>query len=386
MIFYCNGGYGHRAASEAIKPLLENDYELLFVNPFTEILESLDFAKKITGHDCDQVYNYLLRNGWVRFMNFYCKNFVTSNIRLLQKKMQRKFLAFFKRHNPDSVISLIPVINLPASNAAYELAIPYTMVTLDHDTMMWQIGLNKINHDNITVFVHNQECADRFYKKVKRISRDRIIPASFPVRQNFLALKDCSHEQKKLLKKEWDFPLDKPIVLIMMGGVGARQTSDYVRQLSRYTEPLHLVVCTGSNEQLNKKITPLIKKANPQVSFSLVPFTQKIPELLAVADLLITKPGPGTVEEALVMGVPLLLDKTVPLLFWERENVRFATKNSFAQVIRRRSQIKKLVHNLLRPAQHEKAKSQLRAYHSSFNELFVTHVKKQLNESLLAYN
>lgn len=378
MIFYCNGGYGHRAAAAAISPLLEKEYELQLVNPFTDILESLDFAKKITRHDCDQVYNYLLQKGWIRFMNFYCKNIVGPNIRILSNKMQKLFDRFFLQHAPDMIISLIPVVNLPASNAAKNHNIPYVMVTLDHDTTLWETGLKRLKHDNITVFVHNKERAQAFEQSIKTITQKRIIPAGFPVRQEFSLYQTITKEQREELKKSWSVPCDKPIALLMMGGVGGRQTKAYVRQLIHYPDPLHVVVCVGSNEKLLKELQPIIAKRQKNVTFSCIPFTKQVAELFAFSDIIITKPGPGTLEEALTLKVPLLLDKTASLLFWEKNNVDFAVKHSFGQVVTRTRRLNRQIKEMLEPETYKKYKKMLDRYNSPFNQRFLAYIHKTL--------
>ena len=44
-----------------------------------------------------------------------------------------------------------------------------------------------------------------------------------------------------------------------------------------------------------------------RVTFSVIPFTPKIPELMAVTDLLVTQPSPNVCNEAMHMNIPILL-------------------------------------------------------------------------------
>ena len=54
---------------------------------------------------------------------------------------------------------------------------------------------------------------------------------------------------------------------------------------------------------------------------TLLGFTDRVADLMAISHLIVTKPGPGTISEAIAMKLPILIDNTDKLLFWERINV-----------------------------------------------------------------
>jgi len=68
------------------------------------------------------------------------------------------------------------------------------------------------------------------------------------------------------------------------------------------------VVVTGRNQELRRELAAQDRKHPTRV----LGFVTNMHELMAVADLLITKPGGLTSSEALAMGKPLLILNPIP--------------------------------------------------------------------------
>jgi UDP-N-acetylglucosamine:LPS N-acetylglucosamine transferase len=377
LIFISKGGYGHIASCNAIKPWLEQDYDVTVVNPLQDTLKELDFNRKLFNRDSEEVYNILLRSGWTSIVNFYCRHLASHIITSGEKVMRSLFSQLFQEQQPDLILSLIPFINLPASNAAAELNIPYIIVTLDHDTTMWEVGMKRTLHRNLIITVHDEERKKALLNKVNTLQPNNIEPCGFPVRSEFLQPKN-----RAKIKKEWNLPDNKPIILLMMGGVGSPKTKDYIKQLCKNDTPYHVVVCTGSDESGIKKLLPLIKQSKA-VTFSLIPFTHRIAELMAASDLLISKTGPGTIEEALQQKLPLLLDKTGSTIFWEENNARFALKNGFCLTVNKMRDVNKKIKQILNRKNYRSMKHNLKNIQYTFNEKLDQLIKKSLETTRL---
>ena len=72
--------------------------------------------------------------------------------------------------------------------------------------------------------------------------------------------------------------------------------------------PFQTVVVTGRNEELRRTLAAQDRKHPTHV----LGFATNMHELMAVADLLITKPGGLTSSEALAMGRPLFILNPIP--------------------------------------------------------------------------
>ena len=52
---------------------------------------------------------------------------------------------------------------------------------------------------------------------------------------------------------------------------------------------------------------------------------------MAISDVIITKPGPGSIAEALESNVPMILDQTCGTIWWEEMNVSFVVSHGFGE-------------------------------------------------------
>jgi len=102
----------------------------------------------------------------------------------------------------------------------------------------------------------------------------------------------------------------KPVVLVMGGGMGPAPLDQIVEKLEDCDLPLQVIAIAGHNRAMRRRL----ERLRGQVELNLHPFgwTSRVPEMMAAADLLITKPGGVTVAEAMAVGVPLLLTEPIP--------------------------------------------------------------------------
>jgi processive 1,2-diacylglycerol beta-glucosyltransferase len=111
----------------------------------------------------------------------------------------------------------------------------------------------------------------------------------------------------------------KPVVLVMGGGMGPAPLDEIVRSLQRCDLPLQVIAIAGHNRAMRRRLERL--RGRVGLDLSIFGWTSRVTELMASADLLVTKPGGVTVAEALAAGVPLLL--TEPLPGPEERHVRY---------------------------------------------------------------
>ena len=130
----------------------------------------------------------------------------------------------------------------------------------------------------------------------------------------------------KILRQVYNLPANTPVVLIMGGGLGLGDISKTLQELENLSVKLAILVVAGHNEKLQADVKSFAKGSRHVVkSWG---YTEKIHELMQLADLLITKPGGLTISEAFVVGVPMLLHDPIPGP--ETENAVYATRNGAA--------------------------------------------------------
>lgn len=135
----------------------------------------------------------------------------------------------------------------------------------------------------------------------------------------------------------------KPVVLVMGGGMGPAPLDEIVRSLERCELPLQVIAIAGHNRAMRRRL----ERLRGRVALDLVIFgwTSRVTELMASADLLVTKPGGVTVAEALAAGVPLLL--TEPLPGPEERHVRYLVERGAAVYAESLAQIPELASAVL---------------------------------------
>ncbi len=312
VILSSNGGYGHNAAVATLKALLGQKYDIQVIYPIDQL--------RIWGvKSGEQVYNSMLQYGWIRSMNAIVKHIAPRIFRTRKKKLEKLIARQLEEKKPDLVISLIPFINLPACEAARKQNIPFLLITTDNDLRNWVHGLQGISHPHFRVTIGTDLPSTRDLLKKRNLADAVIETVGLPLRPDFRASKSLNE-----LCQEYRVPVDKPVILIMMGGAGAASALDYTREIGGKEVGAHLIVCAGKNERLARKLKKI--PLHPSNSITVMGFTDKVADLMTMADIIITKPGPGTINEALAMRLPMLIDTTTTPLSWERANVELVLR------------------------------------------------------------
>ncbi len=307
LVLCSNGGNGHNAAVGALKTILENRYDFKVVYPIDEL--QIFGVKSGEG-----VYNLALRNGWTRSVNMVSRYVAPKVFRGYKKKIEDLISQHIEEEQPDLVISVIPFINFPASEAARKAEIPYLIITTDNDLQTFVHGLQGVSHPNFKVVVGTHLWCSREMLYQRNIPEKDIETIGLPVRPDFLTKKD-----PKILRTQYKISPHKPVVLVMIGGAGGDAAYDYADVLGSAQMGIHLIICAGRNKTLAKDLRKI--KLNPSNSMTVMEFTDKIPELMSMADLIITKPGTLSTTESLVMRLPILMDCTNPVISWEQANI-----------------------------------------------------------------
>lgn len=337
LILSSTGGGGHIAASHTLQRLIGEEYELKIVYPINQL--------RIWGvPSCEQFYNMMLRKNWIRSMNFIVRHLAPPIFRSRLGKIEKIISSYIHAYHPDLIISLIPFINYPATEAARKKEIPYLLITTDNDLRNWVFELERVKHPHFKVTIGSDLPSTRDVLLKKKIPLHAIETIGLPLRPDFIVQKD---EAK--LREEFQLPFNKEIILIMMGGAGGRTAYEYAKKIGHMDLGAHLIVVAGRNNKLKKEVEQL--KLHPSNSLTAFGFTDRVSDLMAISDIIITKPGPGTINEALAMKLPILIDNTTISLFWERANVDMVIKYGVGQKIREFEQIKPLLKTYLKDPQ-----------------------------------
>jgi processive 1,2-diacylglycerol beta-glucosyltransferase len=123
-----------------------------------------------------------------------------------------------------------------------------------------------------------------------------------------IAAKFLSKPDPRAVRKTYGLRDDQPVLLVLGGGFGMGPVAEILAELDKVPDRFQTLVVTGRNEELRRKLATQTRKHPTHV----LGFSTNMHELMAVADLIITKPGGLTTSEALALGKPLFILNPIP--------------------------------------------------------------------------
>ena len=123
-----------------------------------------------------------------------------------------------------------------------------------------------------------------------------------------IAAKFLSKPDPRAVRKYYGLRDDQPVLLVLGGGFGMGPVAEILAELDKVPGQFQTVAVTGRNEELRRKLATQTRKHPTHV----LGYSTNMHELMAVADLIITKPGGLTTSEALALGKPLFILNPIP--------------------------------------------------------------------------
>lgn len=337
-LFFDAGG-GHRSAALALKEVVEEqypDWEVRLLN-LQEVLDSLDVFRKVTGMRLQDIYNLVLKNGWT-LGSVYWLRMMHLVIRIYHRSQVRLLTQMWRERKPDLVVSLIPNFNR-AIFESLQRAIPGTdLVTVltdlaDYPPHFWiekqqqyfVCGTDRAMQQAISMG-HPPSRVFRVSGMILRPAFYRTVPIS------------RSEERQKL-----GLAAGLPTGLVLFGGQGSEVMREIAEKLGNCSIDLQLIVICGRNTKLKARLEQLRTRHRIHVEG----FTERIPELMSLADFFIGKPGPGSISEAIHMGLPAIVERNAWTLPQERYNAEWLKENGLGIVLKDFRRIDAAVRQLL---------------------------------------
>jgi processive 1,2-diacylglycerol beta-glucosyltransferase len=226
-------------------------------------------------------------------------------------------LIHFLRDDPwDLVINthFLPAEIIATLRRKGRLETPQVTVTTDFEThRLW------VNQPCEHYFTATAEGA--LYLHSWGVPADATTATGIPVHPVFAKPKD----RDACLKKH-GLHGDRPVVLQLAGGFGVGPVVKLHLALRTVGRPAELVVVAGRNEKVRAELEAL--PPSPRHHVKVIGFTHEIDELMAVADLVVSKPGGLTTSETLARGAVMVIVNPIP--GQESRNSDFLLENGAA--------------------------------------------------------
>jgi 1,2-diacylglycerol 3-beta-galactosyltransferase len=110
------------------------------------------------------------------------------------------------------------------------------------------------------------------------------------------------------IRKKFGWPLDLPIILLIGGGDGMGPLEKTAHAINEAGFNAALIIVTGRNRHLKSRL----EKYSWTMPVSIYGFVRAMPDFMRAANVLVSKAGPGTISEACIAGLPIILYSKLP--------------------------------------------------------------------------
>jgi 1,2-diacylglycerol 3-beta-galactosyltransferase len=309
LLLISDTGGGHRSAANAIGAALDevtsgpHGEPLRFEHRVEDVASHCSFPLSKLGpaysaalRFAPPIYGalYHATNGRRRFR---------SVIRFCEPLYRERLRDLFLNYRPDVIVSVHPLLNHAALRARSDAklnGVPVITVVTD----LGRVHEGWLVPEVDAVVVPAREVYQR--ARERGIPVERIYHLGHPVHPKF---EDVSNS-KQQCRTHLGLPSEKTVALLMAGGEGGGKLLPTTLALAKSKLPLHLVVVTGRNAALRAKLNELAPSL--PTPMTILGYCDNVPELMRAADLLVTKAGPGTIAEASLAEVPVVVYDFIP--------------------------------------------------------------------------
>lgn len=295
-------GGGHRAAAQAIDEAIHH----LHPNVYDTIIE--DIWKDHTPWPVNKIpdaYPWMTGTGMPMWKLMWLMSTTVKPHRLMFKSvspmLKRKFVRYYCEANPDVIVSVHPLMNhlgVKMRDKAGLSHIPFLTTVTD----MVSLHPAWVCPDVDRCTVPTEPARDLAIKW--GLSPEKVIVTGQPVSLKFAAkIGDKAEARRKL-----GLHPDKRTVLIVGGGEGFGRVFDIARAVAKCAPQGQMMVVSGRNSALQKKL----EGVNWEIPTKIYGFVTNMPELMGAADMLVTKAGPGTISEAFIANLPVIISGYIP--------------------------------------------------------------------------
>lgn len=268
------GTAGHVTPNIALlEPLRRADFEVSYIGSYGGIEKQLIEAQGVPY--------YGISSGKLR-RYFDWQNF-TDPFRVQKGIIQAAGL--LKKIQPNIVFSKGGFVSVPVVVAARQLHIPIII----HESDMTPGLANKLAFPSATAVCCN------FPETVQYLPQGKAVLSGSPIRPELL----CGDPQKA--REFCGFDADRPTLLIIGGSLGSVAVNNAVRGiLPRLLEAFHVIHLCGKGN-----LDPNLNDTAGYVQYEYI--SQELPDLFALADVVISRAGANSICELLALRKPTLL-------------------------------------------------------------------------------
>ena len=337
LILMVSAGGGHQASAKAIAGALARSYGDQVTTSIVDLAKE-HWSRAVNR--LDEAYRWMAGDGlwlWkVLWRTGDKTRFIEVGARVLYPFFYHSTRRVYLAHEPDLVVSVQSLVN----------HIPLRVL---RKTLGAQVPFVTVVTDMVTV--HPTWCCrevDRCLVPTEMARQHAIrlgMPPGLvevvgqPVHLDFAAGLGEKHDVRRRLGLDQE----RPCVLIAGGGDGVGPILEIARTIAIRVPNAQLAVVCGHNHMLRQRL----QAVNWEIPTQVYGFVDNMPELMSASDLLVTKAGPGTLAEAFIAGLPVIISSYIP--GQEGGNVRYVLDNEAGAYATDPLEIARIAHEWLQP-------------------------------------
>jgi UDP-N-acetylglucosamine:LPS N-acetylglucosamine transferase len=342
-ILFHDAGGGHRNAAVALQAIAAQQGRAWQVEliQFQDLTDHLDVLRKLTGIRIQQQYNIILQNGWTLGATQLLR-ILQATIRLFHRPLVKLLAKVWRERPADMLISVIPHFNreIAESWEATNPGKPFVTLMTDLADFPPHFWIEPINTQ--FVIAGTEKAAEQ----ARAFGHDQahIFQTSGMILRPDFYVPD--HSDPIELRRGMGLLPELPTAIMLFGGHGSKAMYEITERLDAANLPLQLILMCGKNEELANKV----RGQKWKMPVHIAGFTKEIPKYMRAADFLIGKPGPGSIAESMVKGLPVLVECNAWTLPQERYNTQWVKEKRVGIVLDSFKQVVEGVRQILEPA------------------------------------
>jgi spore coat polysaccharide biosynthesis predicted glycosyltransferase SpsG len=342
-VVFHDGGGGHRNAAVALQTVIsqqQRDWQLELVQ-FQDLTDRLDVLRKLTGIRIQQQYNIMLQNGWT-LGSTQLLRLLQATIRVFHGPLVRLLEKFWREKPADLLVSVIPHFNRQICESWMKVypGRPFVTIITDLADFPPRFWIEPIKGQHV---IAGTEKAAEQARAMGHDDSHVFLTSGMILRPDFYVQDDSD---PIALRKEMDLREGLTTAIVLFGGHGSKVMYDITEKLDAAGLPLQLILICGRNDELAGKL----RAHEWRMPVHIVGFTKEVHRLMRAADFLIGKPGPGSIAEAMVRKLPVLIECNAWTLPQERYNAEWVKEKGVGMVLKSFKDVAEGVKRMLEPA------------------------------------
>ncbi|MBS6252871.1 MAG: UDP-N-acetylglucosamine 2-epimerase [Clostridium sp.] len=342
LIFYASYGGGHLKAAESINECILNNYK--DKNIEVELIDCMKHVNKAIEKMTTAAYREMAKKmpwAWGKIYNDSQKGPLAHISSRSNKIMAIKLLRLLREKQPDLIISTHPFGSQMCSYLKRKRKINAKIATILTDFAphsQWLVGSDYTDY----FFVAHDKM--KSYLLSQNIEENKIFVTGIPLSNKFL----CKYDRNDVLKN-FELKDNKFNILFFGGGefgLGKTRTVEIFEEFSKFAKSrdFQVIGIAGKNEKMKLAFENIVRENNCEENVKVLEFTNKVPELMSISDLVVTKPGGMTTTESLASELPMIIINPIP--GQEVENAEFLESKNIAIWIRKDDDVNEVLKNL----------------------------------------